>query len=275
MVMSITFWGVRGTIPCPMASHIQCGGNTSCVQIVVGGRQFICDAGTGIRLLGKQYLARGVREATLLLSHTHLDHISGFPFFGPAFQPGFRFRVMAGHLYGATDIASVLARQMDQPLFPVPMRTMGCEQEFVDFTPGSSMDLGGGVALRTARLNHPDGATGYRLSAGGYSVAYITDTEHYPDHLDENILALVEGVDLLIYDSTYTDEEYLARIGWGHSTWQEAVKLGRAAQVKQLALFHHEPDHDDEFMRRVEADAQASWPGRVFVAREGNSLAFG
>ena len=273
MGLQVTFWGVRGTIPCPLASHMGFGGNTSCVEVRAGDSHIIFDAGTGLRLLGKRFQADEVKAATLLLSHTHLDHISGFPFFGPAFQPGFSFKVMAGHLNdGGTDIRSVLARQMERPLFPVPLQTMGCSISFEDFLPGDSFSLAGGVQVRTAALNHPDGATGYVVSYGGRRVAYITDTEHFAGRLDENILSLVEGVDLLIYDTTYTDAEYAAsRAGWGHSTWQEGVKLAEAARVGRLVLFHHEPDHDDETMARIEADAAAVRPG-TFAAREGATV---
>jgi len=276
MGFQVTFWGVRGTIPCPLVSHMQFGGNTSCIEVRAGGSRIIFDAGTGLRLLGKRFQADGVERATLLLSHTHLDHISGFPFFGPAFQPGFVFKVMAGHLnnggQGGTDIRSVLARQMERPLFPVPLQTMGCSASFEDFKPGDSFTLEDGVQVRTAPLNHPDGATGYVVEHGGHSVAYVTDTEHLPGRLDDNILKLVEGVDLLIYDTTYTDAEYAAaRVGWGHSTWQEGVKVAEAAKVGRLVLFHHEPDHDDQIMAAIEAEAAAARPG-TFAAREGATV---
>ncbi len=271
MGFTVTFWGVRGTVPCPMSSHMQFGGNTSCVELRANGTRLILDAGTGLRLLGRRFQTEGIQRATLLLSHTHLDHISGFPFFGPAFQPGFRFLVMAGHLNGHTNIRSVLARQMERPLFPVPLQTMGCNLDFHDFDPGESFELDDGVSVQTAPLNHPDGATGYRIGFGGHSVAYVTDTEHWPDRLDANILALARGADLLIYDTTYTAEEYAGRIGWGHSTWQEGVRLARAAGVGRLVLFHHEPDHDDQAMLRIEAQAQALLPATV-AAREGATL---
>ncbi len=271
MGFSVTFWGVRGTIPCPMASHMRFGGNTSCIELRTDETRIVLDAGTGLRLLGQRFQADGVQRATLLLSHTHLDHISGFPFFGPAFQPGFRFLVMAGHLDGHTNIRSVLARQMERPLFPVPLQTMGCNLDFHDFNPGESFSLEGGVDVRTTRLNHPDGATGYRIEYGGHAVAYVTDTEHIPGRLDANILALAEGADLLIYDATYTDEEYARRTGWGHSTWREGVRLAQEARVGRLVLFHHEPDHDDLIMDRIEAEARALLPGTV-AAREGATL---
>jgi phosphoribosyl 1,2-cyclic phosphodiesterase len=148
---------------------------------------------------------------------------------------------------------------------------MGCNLDFHDFDPGESFELDDGVSVQTAPLNHPDGATGYRIGFGGHSVAYVTDTEHWPDRLDANILALARGADLLIYDTTYTAEEYAGRIGWGHSTWQEGVRLARAAGVGRLVLFHHEPDHDDQAMLRIEAQAQALLPATV-AAREGATL---
>ena len=271
MTLSVTFWGVRGTIPCPAASHLEFGGNTSCVEITIGDRHIILDAGTGLRLLGKRLLADGVKSATLLLSHTHLDHISGFPFFGPAFQSGFRFHVVAGHLNEGTSIGTVLARQMERPLFPVPMRTMGCDLSFIDLAPHGRLDLGDGIEVRTAPLNHPDGATGYRISDGHHSVAYVTDTEHVAGRVDANILELIRDVDLFLYDSTYTDEEYPSKVGWGHSTWREGVNLARKAHVGQLILFHHEPDHEDAIMRRIEAEAQAEYPSCV-AAREGTTI---
>ncbi|AWU93340.1 MBL fold metallo-hydrolase [Azospirillum ramasamyi] len=271
MGFTVTFWGVRGTIPCPMASHLGFGGNTSCVEVRAGSQCIIIDAGTGLRALGRKLLAEGVTGATLLLSHTHLDHISGFPFFAPAYTKGFGLRVISGHLAGGPDIESVMARQMERPLFPVPLRTMGGDLSFLEVPPGHSFKLEGGVRIHTAALNHPDGATGYRIEYQGRSLAYVTDTEHVPDHPDRNILNLVDGVDLLLYDSTYTDDEWAQRVGWGHSTWMEAVRIARAAHVKTLGLFHHDPDHDDATMERIEAAAKAEFPN-CFAAREGTTI---
>ncbi len=275
MGVSVRFWGVRGTIPCPLATHMAFGGNTSCVEVTAGSQRIVFDAGTGIRLLGRQMMAEQVSHATLLLSHTHLDHISGFPFFTPAFQPGFEFRVVAGHLKGNRagypDLQSVLARQMARPLFPVPLKTMGCNLEFQEITAGDRFALDDAVTVRTAPLNHPDGATGYRVEHGGRSVAYVTDTEHIPGQTDQCILDLIADADLVIYDATYTDEEFACKIGWGHSTWREGVRLARLAGAARLALFHHEPDHDDDIMDTIERDARSLWPA-CFAAREGMTV---
>lgn len=267
--MQVTFWGVRGSIACPAKTHLRYGGNTSCVEISAGEERFIFDAGTGIRQLGNNFLREGRRSGTILLSHTHWDHIQGFPFFAPAFDPSRSFRILAGHLPKETGgIRSVLAGQMAEPTFPVPLDIMRGKLEFEDFIAGDSFNLSSTVKVRTTFLNHPNAATAYRIEAGGRSVCYVTDTEHVVGQPDQRVLDLVEGTDLLIYDSTYTDEEFKLKIGWGHSTWQEAVRLSRAANVRRLAIFHHEPDHDDTFMRNVEMEARAVFPNS-FVAREG------
>ncbi len=267
MGFKVKFWGVRGSIATPSPRHIAFGGNTSCVEVKLGGRTLILDAGTGIRNLGHWLLKRGETSAELLLSHTHWDHINGFPFFSPAFRLGCRFVIRAGHVADSGGIERVFSSQMAEPFFPVPLNKMGADFVFEDFRAGDRFSLGDGIQVRTAPLNHPDGATGYRIEYGGKSMCYITDTEHVPGKPDENILRLIEGADLVIYDSTYTDREYESHVGWGHSTWQEGVRLSLAANVRQLAIFHHDPDHEDAFMERLEADARQMWSGAM-VARE-------
>ncbi|MFA7430042.1 MAG: MBL fold metallo-hydrolase, partial [Rhodospirillaceae bacterium] len=142
---------------------------------------------------------------------------------------------------------------------------------FIDFSVGEVLEFGPDVKVRTAPLNHPNGATGYRIEHAGVSMCYVTDTEHVPGKPDPNILGLIEGADLVIYDCTYTDEEFPDRAGWGHSTWQEGVRLCRAASVKRLAIFHHDPDHDDTFMEHVEDEARNTWVGAL-VARDNMEL---
>lgn len=268
----VKFWGVRGSIACPSTDHMIYGGNTSCVEIAAGGNVFILDAGTGIRTLGRDLLQRGISAATLLLTHTHWDHINGFPFFAPAFTPAFQLRIMAGHLSGKPGgIRAVLANQMENPTFPVPLSAMRGSLSFEDFAAGDTLTFPSGVVVRTGALNHPNGATGYRVESAGVSVCYVTDTEHLPGQLDPNVLTLIEGADVVIYDSTYTDAEFPAKVGWGHSTWQQGVRLAQAAGVKKLVLFHHDPDHDDSFMADVERQAAAALPGTV-AARDGMEL---
>ncbi|NQV48199.1 MAG: MBL fold metallo-hydrolase [Rhodospirillaceae bacterium] len=269
MAFDVRFWGVRGSIACPSTQHIKYGGNTSCIEVIVGDRTFVLDAGTGIRDLGQEFLNRNVRDAHLLLTHTHWDHINGFPFFTPAYDPSRSIHIMAGHLHSRDGgIYGALSAQMDSPMFPVPLEAMQAKMRFDDFEAGDSFNLYPDVKVKTAALNHPNGATGYRIEFDGKSMCYITDTEHVEGEMDQKILNLIEGTDLVIYDSMYTEEEYKTKVGWGHSTWNEGVKLCRAANVKQMAIFHHEPSHVDDFMDKLEAEAHKTWKN-TFVAREG------
>jgi len=247
------------------------GGNTSCVEVTAGDRRVILDAGTGVRELGQKLVEGGARHFDLLLTHTHWDHINGFPFFVPAFQEGREIHIRAGHLSALGGVQSVFEGQMMQPMFPVPLESMRAHLLFEDFRAGASFRIGSGIEVRTAPLNHPNGCTGYRIDHGGRSLCYVTDTEHVPGSPDRNVLGLIEGADLVIYDCTYTDEEFPSKLGWGHSTWQEGVRLCQAAGAKRLAIFHHDPNHDDAFMEGVESAARAAWDG-AFAAREGMSV---
>jgi|TARA_R110002124_G_scaffold92599_4_gene235070 phosphoribosyl 1,2-cyclic phosphodiesterase len=247
------------------------GGNTSCVEVVINNRIIILDAGTGVRLLGECLMNRGLKDYLFLQSHTHWDHINGFPFFSPIYRDDVNIKVMAGHLSELGGIKKVLSSQMCQPTFPVPFAELAADLTFEDFKAGDSFPLGDGIYVRTAPMKHPDGGTGYRIEYEGKSICYITDTEHVIGHPDKDILNLIDGADLVIYDSTYTDEEYPKFKGWGHSTWQEGVRLCKAADVGQLAIFHHDPSHNDAFMDQIAKDAARAWP-RAFVAREGMTV---
>ena len=181
--------------------------------------------------------------------------------------PRSHIRIWAGHLNGV-GIERVLNNMMIAPLFPIPMGIFTARLDFVDFRAGKTLNPHQGIRLTTAPLNHPDGATGYRIDYAGRAVAYITDTEHRPGGLDANILGLVEGADVMIYDATYTDAEYSSHRDWGHSTWEEGVRLADAAHVRTLVIFHHDPGHDDAFMDKIAADAAIARPGTI-VAQEG------
>jgi phosphoribosyl 1,2-cyclic phosphodiesterase len=265
---TVRFWGVRGSIACPGPDTVRYGGNTSCVEIRCGERILVFDGGTGLRLLGNE-LMRGGKSADLdiFYSHTHFDHICGLPFFAPCYDSRSRIRIWAGHLNGRP-IKSVLEDMMIEPLFPIPMGIFTARLEFIDFAAGKKLAPHSGIRVATGRLNHPNGATGYRIEFAGKAVAYITDTEHRPGDPDRNVLELIKRADLMIYDATYTDAEFPEHKDWGHSTWQEGVRLADAADVRTLVIFHHDPAHDDAFMDQVAAEAAAVRPGTI-VAREG------
>jgi phosphoribosyl 1,2-cyclic phosphodiesterase len=267
MALKIKFWGVRGSIACASPDHMKYGGNTSCIEVQAGDHTFVMDAGTGIRNFSKVILERDVRKTYLLLTHTHWDHINGFPFFIPAYDPKRSITIRAGHLKHQGGVQNVLSTQMHNPMFPVPLEAMQADLRFEDFEAGEDFDLFGDVKIRTAPLNHPNGATAYRVEHKGKAVVYVTDTEHIPGKPDQKILGLIEGADMVIYDCTYTEEEFPEKIGWGHSTWNEGMRLCQAANVKKLAIFHHDPEHTDEFMDRVADEAREAWSGN-FVARE-------
>lgn len=269
----LRFWGVRGSIACPGPRFLRYGGNTSCLEVRAGGKLLIFDGGTGLRPLGETLLREQPVEADIFLSHTHVDHIQGFPFFQPLFAPGNRFRLWAGNL-GTAGLAlnDVLCRYMATPLFPVPPQIFAAEVTYHDFTAGERLRPRPGLELRTAPLNHPQGATAYRLEHGGRSLCYVTDTEHVEGSADNNVLRLVDGADTMVYDATYSDEEYPRFRGWGHSTWQEALRIADQAGVRRVVLFHHDPSHDDETMDRIANAAERARPGTL-VAREGMELA--
>ncbi|GAB6053270.1 MBL fold metallo-hydrolase [Magnetospira thiophila] len=266
--MRIKFWGTRGSIACPSPNHMRYGGNTSCLEVETGDHLVILDAGTGIRPLGTELLKRGVGAAHILLTHTHWDHINGFPFFAPAYVPSGKFHVLAGHLTGQGGIEHVFDRQMADPTFPVPLAAMQSNPKFEDFKAGDRFELVPGVAVRTCPLNHPNGATAYRIDHAGKSLCYITDTEHVPGVHDQHILDLIEGADLVVYDSTYTEAEFPTKVGWGHSTWNEGMALCKLAGARKLGIFHHDPGHEDDFMDKLSAEANAAWPDHVVVCRD-------
>lgn len=264
----VRFWGVRGSVACSGPDTARYGGNTSCVEIRCGARLLIFDAGTGFRYLGNSLLAEAPVRADLFLTHTHLDHVVGLPFFAPAFDPRNEFRIWAGHLLPDRNIREVLGTMMTAPLFPVPLEIFRAGIRFRDFKAGATLEPAPGVTVRTAPLNHPNDATGYRIEYDGRSICYLTDTEHRPGRPDRNILDLIAGADIVIYDSMYTDETFAGREGWGHSTWQEGMRLCDAAEAATFVVFHHDPDHDDRAMDEIADRLARLRPGSV-VAHEG------
>lgn len=205
------------------------------------------------------------------MTHTHWDHIIGFPFFAPAYRSDFSLDIMAGHVADNGGIRRLFSSHMSDPMFPVPLEAMNGQMTFHDFNPRDTFVLDGDIRVTTIPLNHPNGATGYRLDHDGLAICYVTDTEHVPGRPDENVLRLIDGADIVIYDCTYTDEELPQRVGWGHSTWQEGIRLCQAAGARRLAVFHHDPDHDDTFMGRLEDTIRQAWPSAL-VARDGMEL---
>lgn len=269
--MVVKVWGARGSVPCPGPRTVKYGGNTSCVEVRCAGHRIVLDGGTGIRELGHAMAAEPLGPVDVLLTHFHLDHIAGLPFWAPAYTPGNSIVFRAARLQQTFGLREILHKMMSPPLFPIPLDEFRADVRFEDFSCGAEFEPAPGVRVMTRPLNHPGGACGYRISHAGRSVAYVTDTEHVPGTDDSNVIDLMRGADLAFYDSTYTEAELPAHAGWGHSTWEEAVRLAGIAGVETLVLFHHDPRHDDADLDRIGDQAAQARPGTV-VAREGEEF---
>lgn len=288
MAYTVTFWGTRGSIPTPGAHTARYGGNTPCVAVTGaggGGQLVILDAGTGIRALGNRLVDRqnGAINAEILLSHAHWDHIQGLPHFKPFFSPGNAVRIW-GARQGSTSLEAILRRQMDPAVFPVPLDALSARLTVQHVEPGEFTI--GEFRVRAMKLRHPGTTLGYRLApvAGGPATAYVTDNElgDGPDYgtaatWHRDFVTFLEGVELLIHDAMYTPRELETHRGWGHSTFEEAVAVAADAGVHRLALFHHEPEHDDEALDRLLAEARGAArrrgrPAEVVAAQEGTTL---
>ncbi len=278
----IKFWGVRGSIPTPGAGTVYYGGNTSCVEVRADGEIIILDAGSGIRPLGlslvKEFKQNPI-HVTLLISHTHWDHIQGFPFFVPAYNPKNKVRV-CGFEGSKEGLQGILSSQMESPYFPVSMQQMPGHISVEEL---SDMDFQiGRVNVQAAFMNHPGICVGYRLNTSCGSVAFLPDNEPYqrlrgglnvsPEELayarkqDSKLIDFIRGVDVLIIDSQYDDSEYQRHIGWGHGCLDDVVSLALFAGVKKLFLFHHDPGHDDAQLTRM-----VNW-ARDLVTMHGDPL---
>jgi phosphoribosyl 1,2-cyclic phosphodiesterase len=273
--LRLRFWGVRGSIPAPGLETARYGGNTSCLTLEFPSADdpakqtlFILDAGTGIRSLGLSLLRqkRVPLTAHLFLSHTHWDHIQGFPFFAPAFIPGNRILVHGG-VGSDGELATVLTGQMLHRYFPVSLSELGSEISF-QHTDEGTYEIAG-ARIHVDDLHHPGTTVGYRFDIGGRSIAYCTDTEPVDVKpgiepaalralpLDPNVLGLSRNADVLIHDAQYTDAEYPPKVGWGHSPLSFVIRTALAARVKRLILFHHDPMRLDEHLDAFLAEARA------------------
>lgn len=301
-MMKVRFWGVRGSIPCPGPQTQKYGGNSACIELRVGNddRLVIIDAGSGIRQLGnylmRHDLPKGPIRTDIFLSHTHWDHIMGFPFFVPIYVPGTKMKVYGPVTFEEDGLEEVVGGQMKYRYFPVNFGELASEIEYVRIKEDPCMDLGGGLMLATKLLNHPVTALGYRFQYGGKSVCTCYDTEPFrnlfitdPDHPDYDEVMAEEGeavaaeqnhmleqffagADLLIHDSQYTEAEYQqGRKNWGHTSFEHAIAAANRAGVKKLALFHHDPDRTDDQideLARIYCEPGRHGSTEIFFARE-------
>ena len=267
--MQVKFWGVRGSTPTPQVENMRYGGNTSCVEVCVGGNTYIFDCGTGFRNLGKSLTERAKGapiHAHIFISHFHWDHIQGIPFFAPLYEnrENYFFFHSSSRSRG---LQRAIEEQMADPYFPVDMSEMAAHRNFYDIEEDRiAFDE---CVIQSMWLNHPQGCLGFRLETKDGILVYATDNEPGHPVFDKNVRKLAQGADLLIYDAQYLPEEYEAKKrGWGHSTWREAVDIVMESGTKELVLFHHDPDHNDACVDNIVAAAKSYYP-RVCAASEG------
>lgn len=268
--VTVRFWGARGSIPVSGDRTVKFGGDTSCVEIRHAGHILLMDAGSGLRSAGETLLAEGAKQYHLFLSHWHYDHVMGLPFFRPLMLPDVNCILWAPKLQTGS-AAKITADLMRPPFFPISPGMFKARIDYRDFAPGEVLAPYDGVSVTTALLPHPGGAAGYRIECAGRAIVYMTDISHRAGAINESARDLASDADLLIYDCMYSDEEFARHGGYGHSTWNEAVRICQSARVARLALFHHAPDRSDQELFEIERQTQAVFPSS-FAARQGMIL---
>jgi len=300
--IKIVFWGVRGSKPSPNKQTVLYGGNTSCVEVRIDNRTVIFDGGTGLAELGHCLIdnltalnadlnanskansntnsnASLKIEADIFLSHIHWDHIQGIPFFTPMYQGANHFNLY-GESKNGSSLQKLIEAQMQPPHFPITMDSMSATRQYHEITTDQTLNLGDGIYISTFAVNHPNGCLAYRLQYRSSSVVYCTDTEPMTGFQAEQFLKFINNADVLIYDSHYTDDEYYGFLddspkqGWGHSTWNEAVRISSVANIRQLVLFHHKENRTDSELQLIEEQAKQHFTNTV-AAREGMLIEVG
>lgn len=263
----VKFWGTRGSLPVSGAEYARFGGNTIAVEVSCGTETLLFDAGSGLPHAGRALAPDRTQTTHLFMSHFHYDHIIGLPFFCPLFNPRATVSLWSGNLHGQQTTQETLKEIMRPPFFPVSPDICAARVRCMDFRATDILEPVAGARLVTGMLNHPGGSIGYRIEWNGRVIAIITDTEHEPGKLDDTVLTLIRGADLFIYDGAFEDEEMEKFKGFGHSTWQQAVRLAREAGVRQTAIFHHSPTRIDSELEAMEARARAELSS-LFFARD-------
>ncbi len=276
--MIIKFYGTRGSIPVCESGFQEFGGNTTCVAVMDDNKKgdiLIFDAGTGIRTLGKELMQKPSRledKIVIAFSHFHWDHMQGFPFFAPAYDSSKKIDIIAmGEDLKITNLRAIFSKQMDSTFFPVRLENMGADFNFhVEKSSEHDYVTGKGGKLLAKRHSHPGGAYGYRLEVAGKVFVYCTDVEH-GKAIDQGVVDLAKDADLLVHEAQYTPEELPKYRGWGHSSWEQAIEVAKLARVKKLYMTHHDPDHNDDFIRAEEKKCQDLFRN-CFFAREGDEV---
>ena len=274
MELKIKFYGTRGSIPVCEPQFQKFGGNTTCIGFYHHDRIGIFDAGTGVRAAGKDILENDIfqKNITIVFTHFHWDHIQGLPFFPPAYAPDRVISLLAlGESRITQNLEKAITQQMGEEYFPIALNKMGARFNFMMV---DRADIPNFYQTRTSsiKLNHPGGCFGYRIEVEGRLIVICTDVEH-TDTIDPKVVEFAKDADLLIHDAQYTDEELASHKGWGHSSFNQAIEVAEMAGVKQLAMTHHDPHHDDEFLEAQEKKCQDRFKD-CFLARDGMDVSF-
>ncbi len=265
--LDVRIWGARGSLPVSGAAYARFGGNTICIEVRCGSHSLIFDAGSGLRPAGEALWAEGRRKLDLFFTHHHYDHVIGLPFFTPLFRADASISLWSGQQDGGLSAAAMLTGFMRPPFFPVGPEVYSARIKTHDFRVGATLRPHPGITIHTAPLNHPGGATGYRIEWGGKSVSMVFDTAHEPGVLDPWVIDLIRDADLFLYDATFTEDEFTLCQHYGHSTWQQGVRLAQAAGARRVGFLHHATYRTDDALAAIEAEAQALFPG-AFCARD-------
>ena len=272
--MQVNFWGVRGSYPCWGEGKDRIGGQTACVSVSMPDREapLIFDMGTGIIDLGRDLLAQGIKDISIVVSHFHLDHVMGLPFFKPLWDRETTLTFYAVDPNGSMSLENLLKERLFcAPLFPVPFDQIPATCHLKTVNPGEEIELAEGVILKSIPLNHPGSATGYRVQSQDKSFCYMTDHEQSVDFDATDLISFVKDADLMLCDTMYSPSDMPSHTGWRHSSWQNAVDVAQQAGVKKLALFHTSPEYNDDDLLAFEAAAHDQFKG-AFLAREGTGL---
>jgi len=276
-MLTVRFWGVRGSIPSPGANTVIYGGNTSCLEIRADERLLIIDIGSGAHPLGEWLVENDLKKygkikADIFITHTHWDHVMGFPMFTPIYLSGTELNITGSASVESTSLQSVIENQLSSQYWPVQASNLAAVIKYNQIRE-TTLDLGGGLSISSKFLNHPDLCLGYKVSFQGKSIATVYDHEPFSDNAEnEKLKQFIKGADIVIHDAQYTQEEYVSHKGWGHCSYDHVLKFTEGLGINRLVLFHHEPSRKDKDLERIEKSYSDKINPKIIMAKEALTL---